>query len=69
MKLAIFTGGDLRTFGGGERWTLELINRLGINTSIFSYKEKNNLRITKNNIRKLPFSEVHYYNVFYNSNT
>ncbi len=64
MKLAIFTGGDLRTFGGGERWALELINRLSINTSIFSYKEKNNLRITKNNIRKLPLSEVHYYNVF-----
>lgn len=63
MQLAIFTGGDLRTFGGGERWVSELISRLSVSTSIFSYKEKTNLRLNKKDIEKLHISKVYYYNV------
>lgn len=36
MKLGIFAGLDLRVFGGGERYVIELSKRLDMNVTIFS---------------------------------
>ena len=52
-KLAIFTGSDMKTFGGGEKYVIEFINRLPeFDTTIFSYHGKPPFRMTLNKISK-----------------
>jgi glycosyltransferase involved in cell wall biosynthesis len=57
-NIAIFTGVDIRTFGGGERYAIELANRLkDSNVTIFSNIEKNN-RVTTEEIEKMLHNNV-----------
>jgi len=57
-NIAIFTGVDIRTFGGGERYAIELANRLkNSNVTIFSNIEKNN-RLTSEDIRGMLHDNV-----------
>ncbi len=61
-RLAIFTGSDMRTFGGGEKYVAELINRLhDFDTTIYSYKGKPPFRQTERNLRKIVKCKIEYY--------
>jgi len=45
-KLAIISGSDIRSFGGGEKWIIELYKRIqNFQTTIFSCREDNTKRI------------------------
>jgi hypothetical protein len=54
-KLAIFTGSDIRTFGGGERYVVELVKRLKnhFDITVYSFTDKNNLRVNDRKIRRM----------------
>lgn len=52
-RIGIFTGRDLRYFGGGERYAIELSKELiqrGIDVTIFSQQESKELKLTKEQI-------------------
>jgi glycosyltransferase involved in cell wall biosynthesis len=53
-KLAIFTGSDIRNFGGGEKYIIELSKRLkNFDITIFSYKNEKNKRVKESEVKKL----------------
>ncbi len=63
QKLAIFTGSDMRTFGGGEKYVAELANRLkGFDITIFSYRGKPPFRQTPQELSKFVKADIQYYN-------
>ncbi len=65
IKLAIFTGSDMRTFGGGEKYVVELVNRLkSFEIVIFSYNGKPPFRQTYAQIKKICKTKIAYYNAF-----
>jgi glycosyltransferase involved in cell wall biosynthesis len=62
-RLAVFSGSDMRTFGGGEKYVVELINRLrGFDVTIFSYRGRPPFRQTGGRIKKMVNAEIEYYN-------
>ena len=61
-KLAIFAGSDMKTFGGGEKYVIEFINRLPeFDTTIFSYHGKPPFRMTLNKLAKMVNADISYY--------
>jgi glycosyltransferase involved in cell wall biosynthesis len=53
-KLAIFTEGDIRSFGGAERYVIESSRRLkNFDITIFSYKNEKNKRVEESEVKKL----------------
>ena len=62
-SLAIITGADIRTFGGGERYALELTKRLKNNFTIsyFSRREKVH-RINDAQLGNMLSGKLHYFN-------
>ncbi len=62
-KVAVFSGSDMRTFGGGEKYITEFINRLsGFDVTIFSYKGKEPFRMSLEQVRKVVKADIAYYN-------
>jgi len=65
-KLAIVTGGDIRSFGGGERWVIELVKRLkNFDVTLFSFNDKKNIRLTYNNLNNVVNVKIKRYAVFF----
>lgn len=63
MQIAFFIGSDVRNFGGGEKFVIELSNRLKYyNITIFSYKSKKKLRVSLKDIRSMTTASIKYYN-------
>jgi len=64
-KLAIVTGGDIRSFGGGERWAIELVKRLkNFDVTLFSFNDKKNIRLTYNDLNNIVNVKIKRYNAF-----
>jgi len=64
-KLAIFTGSDLRNFGGGEKYIIELCKRLkGFDITVFSYEDDKNVRLSKSEIKKLLKAKLEFFRSF-----
>ena len=63
VKLAIITGSDIRCFGGGEKYVLELANRLkNFNITIISRIGKTSLRLSTEEISKMTKAKIKFYN-------
>jgi glycosyltransferase involved in cell wall biosynthesis len=53
-KLAILTPNDIRSFGGTEKYVIELSKRLkNFDITIFSYKNEKNKRVNESKIKKM----------------
>jgi glycosyltransferase involved in cell wall biosynthesis len=53
-KLAIFTGSDIRSFGGDGKYIIELSKRLkNFDITIFSYKDDRSKRVDESEIKKI----------------
>ena len=62
-NLAIITGGDIRYFGGGEKYVLELANRLDdCDITIFSRVEKTNIRLNNKDLNNITKTKIRFYN-------
>ena len=64
MKAAVFTGSDLRSFGGGEKDIVGWANKIrNIHLAIFSLADESNMRMSYNDIRALlnPDIDIIYY--------
>lgn len=62
LKLAVFSGSDMRNFGGGEKYVIELIKRLkGFDTTIFSFVGTGKMRMTENEVAKIAGVPIIYY--------
>ncbi len=64
MKAAVFTGSDLRSFGGGEKDIVGWANKIrNIHLAIFSLADESNVRMSYNDIRALlnPDVDIIYY--------
>lgn len=66
-NLAIIAGGDLRSWGGGERYVVELSKRLTNNfkITVFSRKENKNLRISDDLLKKILPAKLIFFKEFY----
>lgn len=63
-KVAVFSGSDMRSFGGGEKDIIGWVNGVAeLDFTIFSFLDKSNLRITFEEVRKLikPTVKITYY--------
>jgi len=64
-KLAIFTGSDLRSFGGGEKYIVELCKRLkAFDITVFSYEDDKSARLSKSEIKALLKAEIKFFRSF-----
>ncbi len=62
-KLAIFSEGDIRFFGGAEKYSIELSNSLqNFDITIFTYKNSKFLRLNSEQVNKLTKAKIIYYN-------
>ena len=62
-KLAIFSEGDIRFFGGAEKYSIELSNSLkNFDITIFTYKNQKFLRLNLEQVNKLTKAKIIYYN-------
>ena len=63
-SLAIFTGSDIRAYGGGEKYIIELVKRLKyFDITVYSSVNKNIIRVNDTKIKKMLKAELMYYNV------
>jgi glycosyltransferase involved in cell wall biosynthesis len=61
-KLAIFTGRDIRFYGGGEKYAIELSNHLSeYDTTIFSSRGNDDLRLTLSDVKRRTNAEIKFY--------
>jgi len=64
-KLAIFTGSDLRNFGGGEKYIIELCKRLkAFDITVFSYEDDKSARLGKSKIKALLKAKLKFFRSF-----
>jgi len=64
-KLAIFTGSDLRSFGGGEKYIVELCKRLkAFDITVFSYEDDKSARLSKSEIKALLKAKLKFFKTF-----
>jgi len=64
-KLAIFTGADLRNFGGGERYIIELCKRLKtFDITVFSCEDDKSARLDKSEIKGLLKAKLEFFRSF-----
>jgi len=64
-KLAIFTEGDLRNFGGGEKYIVELCKRLkAFDITVFSYEDDKSARLSKSEIKALLKAKLKFFKTF-----
>lgn len=64
-NVAIFTGSDLRNYGGGEKYVIEMSNRLidsEFNVTLFPYKSERSVRISLKEVKVLTKADFEYYN-------
>lgn len=62
-RLAILTGSDIRTYGGGEKYVIELVKRLnGFDITVYSFIDKNEIRIKDKKIKKMLKAKLIYFN-------
>ncbi len=65
-KVAIFTGLDIRSFGGGEKYAIEMSNRLKkVDITFFSYRSGGEHRLSEAEVQKLTRSRIVYYNAIH----
>lgn len=61
--LAIFSGSDIRAYGGGEKYIIELVKRLkDFDTTVYSFVDKDNIRVSNEKIKKILKAKLMYYN-------
>ncbi len=61
-KLAIIAGSDMRSFGGGEKYIIELVKRLrGFDITVYSCRDDNTVRISNEEINKMLQSKLIYF--------
>jgi len=64
-KLAIFTGSDLRNFGGGEKYIVELCKRLkAFDITVFSYEDDKSARLSKSKSKALLKAKLKFFKTF-----
>ena len=64
-KLAIFTEGDLRSFGGSEKYIVELCKRLkAFDITVFSYEDDKSARLSKSKIKALLKAKLRFFKTF-----
>ena len=62
--LAIFSGSDIRAYGGGEKYIIELSKRLkDFDTAVYSFVDKDTIRLNNKKIKKILKAKLIYYNV------
>ncbi len=62
-KVAIFAGSDIRDFGGGEKYAIEMSKRLvDVEITFFSARTKSRHRLNEVDVQKLTKSRIVYYN-------
>lgn len=62
-RLAILTGSDIRAYGGGEKYVIELVKRLnGFGITVYSFIDKNQIRIKDKKIKKMLKAKLIYFN-------
>jgi glycosyltransferase involved in cell wall biosynthesis len=62
LKLAIFTGSDIRSFGGVEKYVIELCKRLKkFSILVFSYRGNKNIRLPEKEIKKLLRAKLKFF--------
>jgi glycosyltransferase involved in cell wall biosynthesis len=65
VRVAIFTGGDLRLLGGGEKWIIHVTRWLiknGNDVTIFSFVDTKDVKTNKKELEKVSGARVEYYN-------
>ncbi|MEM4067946.1 MAG: glycosyltransferase, partial [Candidatus Micrarchaeaceae archaeon] len=64
-KLAIFTGSDIRAFGGGEKYIIELLKRIKhFDTEVISFRQENDLRLSEAKVKRILNAKLIFYNAF-----
>jgi len=64
-KLAIFTGSDLRSFGGDGKYIVELCKRLkAFDITVFSYEDDKSARLSKSEIKALLKAKLKFFKTF-----
>jgi len=64
-KLAIFTGSDLRSFGGDGKYIIELCKRLKVfDIIVFSYEDDKSARLSKSKIKALSKAKLKFFRSF-----
>ena len=62
-RLAILAGSDLRAYGGGEKYIIELVKRLkNFDTTVYSFVDKKTVRLSDKKIQKMLKSKLKYFN-------
>ena len=61
--LAILSGSDIRTYGGGEKYVIELVKRLKkFDKTVYSFVDKDNIRFNNKEIKNMLKAKLIYYN-------
>ena len=61
-SLAILTGSDIRAYGGGEKYVIELAKRLkDFDITVYSFVNKDNVRVNDKKIKKMLKAKLIYY--------
>ena len=64
-KLAIVIGSDIRSYGGGEKYIIELCKRLrNYDITIYLPKKDKDLRLNENEIRNIVKAKLKYFKAF-----
>ncbi|MEM4067577.1 MAG: hypothetical protein QXV17_12050 [Candidatus Micrarchaeaceae archaeon] len=64
-KLAIFTGSDIRAFGGGGKYIIELLKRIKhFDTEVISFRQKDDLRLSEAKVKRMLNAKLIFYNAF-----
>ncbi len=62
-RLAILTGFEIRSYGGGEKYIIEVIKRLkDFDTTVYSFVDKSEIRINDKEIKKMLKAKLIYFN-------
>ena len=63
--MAIFASGDIRTYGGGEKYVIELVKRLkNFDITVISYNQNIDLRLSSHEVRKMLNARLLFYKAF-----
>ena len=61
-SLAILTGSDIRAYGGGEKYVIELVKRLkDFDITVYSFIDKDNIRVNGKKIKRMLKAKLIYY--------
>ena len=64
-RLAIFTGSDIRAYGGGEKYVIELVKRLkNFDITVISYTQNMDLRLSSHEAKKMLNTRLVFYRAF-----